>query len=502
MSRTEAKTKKRKKGNTLEDQVRRLLPGLEDENSAVRRDTWGALAFIFQTTRGTISSILSRKLVKIQFAERVPLVWDTASRTLPLALLCTRRGVRATRGRRRASNLGEWLWSGFHNPSRVMRVADPGRFRRDEDAVITIARSLSLAEFPKTKFVCIDSDGFSPALDEVKDVKSICFVGRLSLYGHRALSGWDDERQPRYRFGRDFRPKGLPRGELHPEYHSVVRTGNGPDGGQRYVTSESDGERTDYGLIRRYVSTWSGQCRVIVHIAGCSSLGTQAAAHFAAYMLFRPGANRRPIPVPPGTKARSHLEALVRVTAPIKGSEFGWKMGPCEVLDLCVDDWAWSEPQYRWQPSLREAITVRFSDAAARQKYRQPDVKAEILFRRKKVRFRPPSENYSLCLALLMLCAEQGGEVSLEQLGGETWIWKDGKKKTAAEVRRRLKHAHIQKQLGQAFAIEGDTCRLLAEIRIEPDGAAPKKGAPKKGRAKGRTKARAKPRQTPPQKPR
>jgi hypothetical protein len=301
------------------------------------------------------------------------------------------------------------------------------------------------------------------------------------------------------------RPKGLPRGELHPEYHSVVRTGNGPDGGQRYVTSERDGKRTDYGLIRRYVSTWSGQSRVIVHIAGCSSLGTQAAAHFAAYMLFRPGANRRPIPVPPGTKADSHLEALVRVTAPIKGSEFGWKLGPCEVLDLCVDDWAWSEPQYRWQPSLREAVTVRFSDADARREYRQPNVKAEIFCRGKRVGFRPPSENYRLCLVLLMLSEEQGGEVSLEQLGGDTWIWKDGKTKTAVEVRRRLKHAHIQRQLGDAFEIEGDTCRLLAEIRIEPDSAAPEKAqtkAPKKGRTKARAKAPQKPPREPPQKPR
>jgi hypothetical protein len=352
----------------------------------------------------------------------------------------------------------------------VFHLADPERFRRDEEAVIEIARSLSLSEFPRTKFICVEPGEFAGVLADLDEVNAICFVGRLRLYGQEAMEYLGKEAfESRYRFGLDVRPPDLPRGELHPEYHAVVRQATESENETWYQTRDSNGTRTDYGLVQRFVVLWNGRPRVVIHIAGCSSLGTQAAAHYAAYTLLQPELDDKMLPLPPNTNHSSRMEILIRASADIEGSELGWRIRDLKPLDLRVDDFVWSPEENRWHLPSHNVIRLVFPSEHAIRNYRQGEEGAEILFDDERYRFRHKSENSRLCTSLCMLAEAQQGLVQLSQLGNDAWIWKNHKAKDDDHVRNRL--GNLRRVMGKSLAIDGAACRVIPRIRVDVQSA-------------------------------
>jgi hypothetical protein len=413
---------------------------------------------------------LVSRLLSLQSNETAYEVWRTAANTISEAFLRMSKTVEPPApGQLVLDGLGGWLWRDFRKTSRVLRVADPERLRRDEDAVIEIARFLPLEYL--TEFTSVDpASGFTPLLADFDAVEALCFVGRLCLYGEDAVKTWCvTKRTPRFLFGMDFRPDGLAQGVLHPQYHSVVLNAGEADPEPLYRTTQTDHSRTDYGVIRRYVVDWGGRCRVVIHIAGCSSLGTLGAAHFAACTLCKHGASGKPLPLPPQVDEQSHLEALVEVTADTRCSELGWRLRKLQLLDLRMDGFVWDEDEYSWQVPTPDVITVVFADAETRRaswtnEAERDETKVEILVDGQKVPFRGRSENRRLCIALCILASKQNGQVQLSQLGEDTWIWNDRAPKKTAYVKTRL--SNLQRHLGNSLVVEHDTCRVSPKILL------------------------------------
>ncbi|HBO43039.1 MAG TPA: hypothetical protein DD670_03715 [Planctomycetaceae bacterium] len=462
----ENETARVKAQERFEEDIRSTLTIMQFGPRESRMGAWENLKAGLDSFRGKISKELARELGKIYMVEKDEGVAVFASRIVPLVVLWSELGTPVRLANNPPKVLSDWLWHDFRHPSHVLRVADPGRLRRDEDAVIEIARSLSRAEFPHTEFLCVDSRGFAPEMAQLERVVALCFVGRLSLFGRDAVHSWSGARPWHYRFAMESRPKDLKRGELHPQYHSLVRDGAKNDGEAVYRTEETNSRRIDYGLIRRHVVSSSGRSVVVVQIAGCSSLATRAVAHFAAYTLFFPGLNRKLIPTPPGIHAESHLEALIQVEAKTEGSEFGWSMQELRLLDLRVDNFRWNEDEFRWVPASRATINVTFPNVAARRSPfgRMSEIKIRI--DDAPAGFRADSENHRLFLALCMAAAEQEDGVTLDDLGNNRQIWDDNSAKDAAYVTRRLRSI---KRLRDLYAIDGCVCRMLSDIRLQID---------------------------------
>jgi hypothetical protein len=452
------------KQNETQDTIQKLVESLSHPNPQVRVTAWHNLGQVFRVTPGSASTGLVSRLLSLQFHETDQHVWRTAANTISEAFLRMDRTAPVP-SEPELDGLGEWLWSDFREPSRVLRVADPERLRRDEDAVIEIARSLPLAEFPRTEFVCVDPGGFAPLLADLEDIKALCFVGRLCLYGAEAAKSWGVTEIPKYRFGMDSRPPGLPSGELHPEYHSVRTHAGGSGAEQRYKTTQIRDTRTDYGLVRRYVVQWGGRCRVVIHIAGCSSLGTLGATHFAANTLFQRGMDGNRLPLPPRLGQKSQLEALVQVTANVRRSELGWRLNELKLLDLRTGEFDWDQDEYCWHRPTYDLITLVFPDDSAKRAYRDNERRVEILVDNRPARFRGSSENRRLCLALVVLASSRDGHIELDQLAEDTWIWKDGARKSIAHVKSRL--SSLQRHLGRSLDVDETSCRLIPSVRIE-----------------------------------
>ena len=479
----------------LTELVRNELAYLQDPNPVVRAEHWRAIANRLRETRnaiiGPFPEPLADKLFNIYDNEANEKVERAATRMMVrfTFLMRLERPPYTSRG------LGDWLWERFHSPSWVMRVSDPKRLRRDEEATISIARSLPYDEFDAARFVCIDDEGYAPPLSQLDGVRALCFVGRLCLFGEQAVKDWDDRTGlSQYRFGMDFRPSDLARGQLHDEYHSIVRSSDG----KVWRTSEAHGVRKDFCMIRRYVATRGGEEIVVVHIAGCSSLGTQGGARFAAHTLVYPNAADKTLPVPDGIDGRSHFEALIQVTARIAGNELGWEIADTKLIDLRVDDSVWDSTRWEWKKQGVKTITVVFPSKSAKRSYRQQYDKVKFLVDGKAANLEEDSFNRRLSLALLMAASKSDDRiVSLEQLSKEDWIWNGGTPqlrngnrqkgrpgtrndkskspdKKVQYLKSRINNPALKKWFGDSFEIEGDTCRVLPDIHIEPESKGPK----------------------------
>ena len=455
----------------MEEWIYELLLTLQHDNPKVRHDGWVNLVRAACAQRDIVSQLPDDELADIIMSERDSVVLSCADRVMSI-LAMYRSGIARTLTMLQPTCLGGWMWNDFHDQSRVMRVSDPERLRRDEEAVITIARSLSHAEFPDTKFRCIDPDNFAPPLRSVGRRACHLFRGRLCLYGKEAVENWAEKTgASRYHFGLQYRPSNLGRGKLDPNYHSILCEGRG----EPFRTSEQDGKRTDYGIVRRYVVTRNGQQIVVVHIAGCSSLGTQAAAEFAAHTMFCLDMEGGLLPIPEDIDVNSYMEALIEVTADIDRAEFGWNMRDLELLHLRVGDFVWDGEAKQWNRKERTQVTVVFPSEAAKQNYQTEYHDAKILIDGNLVKFQAGSENHRMCVALMMWAAKHGGVISLEKLGQERWIWKDGKTRTVKQVRDRLTNANIRKKLNSAYVVEKDTCRVLPKVAVTVDESRPNK---------------------------
>jgi hypothetical protein len=461
-------------------EIEECISGLDHDEPEVRKGLWTQLAAKLRALPGPLPLGSLRRMTDRMAEERDYGLLRPAIVAIVRALV----SQLSTPGPAHESDapkcFGKWFWKEFHYPSRVYRIADPGRKRRDEEATICMARLLSHRDYPKTLFRCEEPDHFAPQDADFKDVAAVAFLGRLGLYGPEALKSWQDDRHRwRYSLREQSRPADLPRGEVDPRYHSVTVAPRGGTPQPPYVTEQDDRTRTDYGLIRRYVISWNGRSRVVIQIAGCSSLGTLAAAEFASRILLSPEWDGRLIPLPPAIHDKSRVEALVRVTAGLQGSASGWTLGDLSILDLRVDNHVWDEEAYAWRLTPHEVVTIEFDSEDARRHYQCEVPAAEILLDGDKARFNRGSENQRLCLALFMLGAGQAATVGLDELAAQAWIWNDALPKDAGHVRRRLRNPHFQQQIGADFEIEGAHCHLRPKIEVTVSGRSPGPGKPK-----------------------
>ncbi len=456
--------------------ITKCLAKIGEANPQVRKEGWDSLRDNFRKNRCSIHRDVFMHLLELSYGEKELSVRSAAFHTIlagipqlvhrlrdgesPAVATPQEPSTTPTSG-----GLGEWLWSPLHQQSLVLQVADRHRLRRDEDAAIELARHLGRSGFPRTHFGRVIG-GFAPVMADLEGTAAICFVGRLSLYGERAVVIWDlPDAKPRYRFGGGFSSERLAKGLLDPEYHAFVQDDERT--GETWIRAEdANGVRTDYGLVRRYMVSWNGQWFVVIQVAGCSSLGTLAAACFAANTLFQPGRNGGLVPVPPGIKCESRLEAFVRAKADLADSEIGWKIRDCELLEMRVDDYVWDAAAFRWRLKRRE-ITLEFREGTRPENYRsQTKPNVEIYLDTRRVKFRKGSENQRLAIELFMLASRQNNQLNLNQLGRQTWIWKDQEAKDANYVRNRLR-GRLRHLFDESVVIDGDTVHVTPEIRIK-----------------------------------
>ena len=253
--------------------------------------------------------------------------------------------------------LADWLWQPFREPSVVFGVSDPRYRRRDEGALIMLARHLSHPDFPQVQFhpALLRNPRWSPVLAQHFHA-GVCFVGRLGLYGPEALRLWGN---PSLRF--DFRTHDLSKrsrrpGQLDPYFHCIYeRTSSGAR--KYYRTIDQNGRRTDYGLVQRYAIQYEGQLIVVVLCAGSTTVGTLAAAQWAARNLPRPLHSSDLILSPDGLTPSTTMEALLEVTADLDTHE--WVLTGVKLKRLFVGDSEWDEDVRHWRTQVGHEVTIK-----------------------------------------------------------------------------------------------------------------------------------------------
>jgi hypothetical protein len=347
--------------------------------------------------------------------------------------------------------LGDWLWEPFRQPSVILGVTATDYRRRDEGALLWLGRRLSFTGYPQTEFPQVSVD--NPDLDHLlfeHRYKALCLVGRLGLFGQPAVQRLGTDR---LQFGFDVhhRPAKLAAGQLDDEYHRIFeRVQNSRD--RHYRTGEKDGIRTDYAVVQRY-RVELGTCHVVVVIiAGASSLGTLAAAQWAAYDLFRPtdAMDERPIEVPPRITQNSQLEALLCARA--RTTTRAWEHPQIELRKLYVDDASWSLADREWHlPPIRIITLVRGKGEPRR-----------ILFDGKPARLEPGRQMFRLMVAIAEQVLQQGGgKLNIGALAANDTIWENSNP-TDDYVRGQLRLLRAR-YLKSALQMRG-TLELRAEV--------------------------------------
>jgi hypothetical protein len=334
----------------------------------------------------------------------------------------------------------------------VLGVTATDYRRRDEGALLWLGRRLSFTGYPRTEFpqVSVENPDLDRLLFEQRN-KAFCVVGRLGLFGEKAVQrlGTGD-----LHFGFDLqrRPKDLAADKLDAKYHAIFeRTGN--SGRRFHRTEEQDGVRTDFAVVQRY-QVELGTCHVVVVIiAGASSLGTFAAAQWAAYDLFRPthALDGTLIEAPTRITANSRLEALLCARARITGC--AWEHAEIELRQLNVDDAVWSSTDGDWRTLPIKIITL------VHRKGRPP----QILFDGKPARLEPGKQMFRLMVAMVeQVRQHNSAKLSIEALAGNKAIW-EKPNPTEDYVRaqlRLLRSRHLKSALQMRGSLE-----LRAEIR-------------------------------------
>ena len=259
------------------------------------------------------------------------------------------------------NTLPRWLWNPFSRPSVLLGLSDSNYRRRDDGAVLQLARHLSKRDFAKTTLhpITMQDPQWVPILAH-NHPEVICLVGRLGLYGGQAIRRWGCDKL-RFYFPKNTPPKSRqPGGKLDWRYHCINEDCGGAKPEQHH-TKQKGRDRTDYGLIQRYTVTDEGRDVVVVTCAGASWVGTLAAAQWAAEILPY-GATEKLIPVPRDIRPNSRLEALVKVTT--DPGVHTWALTGIDLCRLIVDDWEWSQSDSAWRtlPGKRVILECRNGD--------------------------------------------------------------------------------------------------------------------------------------------
>lgn len=327
----------------------------------------------------------------------------------------------------RPHTLDDWLWNDFHKPSAIFRASERGYHRRDADAVELLARRLGIKEFPRVDFhpLPLHKDGWRKLTTE-RAYKTIGLVGRLGLFGDRAQT---DLQCPnaRFRFLRQTPPRSYEAGEELQQYYCLQEF----EGGRvvkQYDTQDRNGYRIDYGIIQRYTVFLGTHYVTVLLCCGSSSLGTVAAAQWAAIDLAIPQEplEQGPITLPRSITTTSRLEALLRTTG--ESQTDIWRPSTIELLGLYVDHYQWSPTDLQWRDVQQHTFELRLQGGSP----------VALIIDGERSKSQRGSQNFRLA-AKVLLGARQNAEraVDIQQLADDREIW-GGHDLPSSAVKRRL----------------------------------------------------------------
>jgi hypothetical protein len=353
----------------------------------------------------------------------------------------------------RELSLHDWFWSEFLKPSAVFRATEQGYGRRDSDAVERLARRLSYKDFPLVNFqpLPLHEDGWRQITTE-QAYDTICIVGRLSLYGDRAINLLQYPKA-RFRFRRQKPPPQYQKGEQLRAYYCLQEF-DGERLVDEYFTEDVQRVWTDYGIVQRYPLFLGTRTITVILCAGASTLGTVGAAQWVARDLgsLQYSTTSVPTTLPKDIGPRSCLEALIRTTGDSTASI--WRPSGSELVALYLDHYRWSMRDLHWQRMKRPEITLVMQGGKA----------VSLLIDGQEAKVHAGSQNFHLATRLVLLASQNTqGLVDIEELARAREIW-GGHKQNPSKVRQRL-HNFEQRVFQGALSI-GHQIRLDAIIRI------------------------------------
>lgn len=355
--------------------------------------------------------------------------------------------------KRSGRTLDAWFSQLFQRRSALFGITEENYARRDEDALVHVARRFPPWLFQSTDVhsVPLDDDAWLQMLLD-RGYETILVMGRLCLFGGKAVTTLQGERL-HLDFPVSNRPARLKRGQLHEKYHCIREsTGNGKANYHR--ASDVGHERTDYGIVQTYPVFNGRNWITVVMCAGCSSLGTLAAARWLAYDLGRPQdtAGDMPIPVPRGIKPQSRMEALVRVTA--IATTRAWQPSQIELCRLYVDDALWSPDDSQWHNTRSREVKV----------VRREGKPVALFLDGEQAPFKQGSQRFRLAMAVMQGVFEsKDGKIELDSLTRDAAIW-DGKTLPNRKVKQRLHN--LDNDVLQGTLIIGDRIGVEATVTV------------------------------------
>lgn len=354
--------------------------------------------------------------------------------------------------------LGNWLWSSFQAPSIVFSTTETGTFRRDESAEVCVAQRLGSDRGTKFEQVLLQCSEWQELLSKSPH-RAACFIGRFGLYGDKAPDRLVHP-QARLEFPEQSRPPHLKPNEIDDEHYHCIFERLGKDAVDKYKTIAEQGKRIDYALVQRYPRRWNHGKIIVVNLAGCTSLGTYAAASWAAEKLFEPvDSTGSRIECPPGIAEGSIFEALLRVTAAETGRR--WRAQEIEVLRLFVDGRCWSPDALAWEEVQINEICLKIHD----------DGTFTFLFDGRPSRIKQDGTYGRLLAAMVRQKSQHGRDaMDLAELASDPSIWgqASGKVQVASikKVHTFLKNLR-NRHLHSALTVRKEVAYLHPKVRID-----------------------------------
>jgi hypothetical protein len=324
--------------------------------------------------------------------------------------------------------LDNWLLNDFRKESVVFRASEPGYERRDPDAVENLARWLPYKGFSATKFCALPKgeDSWQQIVTD-QPLETFCFVGRLGLFGGQAVEQLVNP-ETRFRFLRHSPPPVFPTGDELKKYY-VIQEFDADQLVHEYRTEDTNGVRTDYGIVQRYPIYMATHWVTVLLCAGLSSLGTVGAARWLAFDLgLQDPVTQTPIIQPKAIEASSRVEALVRTIG--ASQSHIWRPSKIELVGLYVDHFQWSPKERQWHDIQQHVLQVRL-------RHGEP---VAVLIDDETARLVVGSQNFRLVTTLAQQIGKNGGGgVDVKRLASDRTIW-DGHELPPSKVKYRLHH--------------------------------------------------------------
>jgi len=291
----------------------KILQDLNADDFGTRQAGWNRLCSHAMEIHLALSEKQKRYLVERLSNERVPDVRKSAIHCL--FAIALRQPFGGTTVDSATPDVANWFWEPLHRRSAIFRGIDATR-RRDEDAVIELARAFPRRDYPSTVFMRIPLS--RPDWESRMDFepKAVCLVGRLGIYGAQAVSAFESS-STRFYFPNQERPDNLEPGDLDPQFHRIQQRNARNQALPAFITRQDEAtrRRTDYALVQRYYDDVRG--RFVIILAGSSGLGTLGAVDWSTHL------EGLKFPMPEvGLKEKDMFEALIEVDA--EPTEFPW----------------------------------------------------------------------------------------------------------------------------------------------------------------------------------